>query len=100
MFELSHVEGFQWDESNSRKSSNKHGVTQNEAEQAFFNEPIVVISDNSHSLIETRFNALCHTDQDRFLHVTFILRDQGRLIRLISARDMNRKERMRYEQDA
>jgi uncharacterized DUF497 family protein len=99
MLDLSRIRGFQWDEGNGRKSVDKHGVRQSEAEQAFFNEPLLLFSDNPHSHSEPRFNALGHTDDDRFLHVTFTLRDQERLIRVISARDMNRKERTRYEQE-
>ena len=76
-------------------------LAQNEAEQAFFNEPILLISDNSAQPHRNPLQCTCAIPiTDRFLHVTFILRDQGRLIRLISARDMNRKERMRYEQEA
>jgi len=100
MLNLSHVQDFQCDEGNGRKSADKHGVTQSEAEQAFFNEPLLVMSDTSHSHDEPRYNTLGNTDDGRFLHVTFTLRDQGRLIRVISARDMNRKERTRYEQEA
>jgi uncharacterized DUF497 family protein len=100
MLNLSHIQGFQWDEGNGRKSADKHGVTQSEAEQAFFNEPLLMVADNTHSHNEPRYNALGHTDDGRFLHVTFTLRDQGHLIRVISARDMNRKERTCYEQEA
>ncbi|MEA2742875.1 MAG: uncharacterized protein QOG25_1246 [Acetobacteraceae bacterium] len=100
MLDLSHIQGFQWDEGNGRKSADKHRVSQSEAEEAFSNEPLLVISDTLHSQAEPRYNALGHTDDNRFLHVTFALRDQGCLIRVISARDMNRKERTRYEQEA
>jgi hypothetical protein len=100
MINLSGIQGFQSDEVNGRKSADKHNVSQSEAEQVFFNEPLLLIGDNLHSQTEARFNALGHTDDNRFLHITFALRDQGRLIRVISARDMNRKGRRRHEQDA
>ena len=99
MFDLSHIHGFQWDEGNGRKSADKHGVSQSETEQVFFNEPLLVLADRQHSETEHRYNALGHTDDHRRLHVTFTLREQGRLIRAISARDMNRKERTRYEHE-
>ncbi len=98
--DFARVEGFQWDAGNDRKSANKHGVSQGEAEQVFFNEPLLVVPDTRHSLAEPRFHALGRTDVARSLHVTFTLRDEGRLIRVISARDMRRKERMRYGQEA
>ena len=95
-----HAESFQWDAGNNRKSADKHDVSQNDAEQVFFNQPLLVLPDSRHSQEEIRLHALGRTDDNRFLHVTFTLRGGGRLIRVISARDMHRKERMRYEQDA
>lgn len=92
------VEGFEWDEGNARKSSDKHGVSQAEAEQIFFNEPLLVVTDEKHSAQEPRFHALGQSDENRLLHVTFTLRREGALIRVISARNMHRKERTRYEQ--
>lgn len=98
MIDLARIEGFNWDEGNSRKNVEKHAVSQGEAEQAFLNEPLLVLADTKHSVIEGRFHALGRTDQDRLLHVTFTLRQNGTLIRVISARDMSRKERVLYEQ--
>ena len=66
----------------------------------FFNEPLLVLSDDRHSFQEPRFHALGQTEDGRKLHVTFTLREQGRRIRVISARDMHRKERLRYGQDS
>jgi uncharacterized protein len=100
MLDLSQIEGFEWDEGNSRKSAEKHGVSQAEAEQVFFNEPLLIVEDVSHSSRETRLHALGHTDAGRPLHISFTLRGDGKLIRVISARTMHRKERLRYEQKA
>ena len=98
MIDLARVGGFDWDEGNSRKSAEKHDVSQAEAEQALLNEPLLIVRDEKHSDNEARFNALGHTDDGRRLHVTFTLRAEGTLIRVISARDMHRKERAVYEQ--
>jgi len=87
-------------EGNSRKSVEKHDVSQAEAEQVFFNEPLLVVEDVSHSSYEIRLHALGHTDVGRLLHISFTLRGNGKLIRVISARTMHRKERLRYEQEA
>jgi hypothetical protein len=100
VIKLSDMLGFQWDAGNESKSTDKHGVSRNEAEQVFFNEPILLATDDRHSDNEARYYALGHTDDDRLLHVTFTLRGRGRLIRVISARDMHRKERQRYDQEA
>jgi uncharacterized DUF497 family protein len=90
------VTGFDWDEGNARKSAEKHSVSQGEAEQIFFNEPLLLLPDRKHSDKEQRFHALGKTQDGRLLHVSFTLRDGGKLIRVISARDMHRKERMFY----
>ncbi|HEX2366162.1 MAG TPA: BrnT family toxin, partial [Bradyrhizobium sp.] len=64
----------------------------------FFNDPLIVVEDSKHSETELRFNALGKTAQNRLLHITFTLRQAGTLIRVISARDMHRKEKKAYEQ--
>ncbi|TAJ84724.1 BrnT family toxin [Reyranella sp.] len=99
MIDFDGIEGFNWDEGNARKSVEKHGVSQAEAEQIFFNDPLLVVADVGHSTHETRLHALGRTDADRLLHVTFTLCGDGRFIRVISARTMHRKERSRYEQE-
>jgi uncharacterized protein len=98
--DLSQIEGFEWDEGNSRKSIDKHAVSQAEAEQVFFNEPLLIVEDVRHSSYEIRLHALGQTDAGRLLHISFTLRGNGKLIRVISARTMHRKERLRYEQEA
>jgi uncharacterized DUF497 family protein len=97
MADLSKVIGFEWDEGNARKNE-QHGVSMAEAEQVFFNSPLLVLPDGSHSETELRFHALGKTNDRRQLHITFTLRDADQFIRVISARDMHRKERAIYEQ--
>jgi uncharacterized DUF497 family protein len=99
VIDLTHFEGFQWDSGNAHKSADKHRVSQAEAEQIFFNEPLLLLPDARHSQTESRFYALGCTDDGRRLHVTFTLRDQARLIRIISSRDIHRTERTQYGQD-
>lgn len=100
MIEFGRIVGFEWDDGNTRKSADKHGVSQAEAEQVFMNEPLLVLEDTAHSIGEDRFHALGQTDAGRRLHVTLTLRRSGTLIRVISARDMHRKERLRYDQES
>ena len=97
MIDWACVVGFDWDEGNSRKSVEKHGVSQSEAEEVFFNQPLLVLEDSKHSQREARFHALGETDSARTLHVTFTLRKNATLVRVISARDMHRKEKAIYE---
>lgn len=98
MIDLAKISSFDWDDGNARKND-KHGVSSAEAEQVFFNEPLLLVVDTKHSLSETRFHALGKTDEGRALHITFTLRHDGRKIRVISARDMHKKERTIYEQE-
>ncbi len=91
------ISGFDWDDGNARKND-KHGVSTAEAEQVFFNEPLLLLTDERHSQIESRFHALGKSDAGRTLHFTFTLRQNGETIRVISARDMHRKEKPIYEQ--
>ena len=97
MFDLNLISGFNWDQGNARKNE-KHGVTMSEAEQLFFNAPLLLLDDLVHSQKEPRFHALGQTDEGRSLHITFTVRQAGQLIRVISARDMHRKERSIYDQ--
>lgn len=96
MTDLDSLSGFDWDDGNARKNE-KHGVSMAEAEQVFFNQPLLLLEDGAHSQSEPRFHALGKTDTGRTLHITFTLRQSGALVRVISARDMHRKERTIYE---
>ncbi|TAN48773.1 MAG: BrnT family toxin [Methylococcaceae bacterium] len=98
MIELDTITGFDWDAGNARKND-KHAVALGEAEQVFFNQPLLLLDDSKHSQKEPRYHALGKSDKGRLLHITFTLRHDGRLIRVISARDMHKKERMIYEQE-
>ena len=98
MINWAELNGFEWNQGNARKSETKHDVTRSESEQMFFNQPILVLEDSKHSQAESRYHALGITDSGRKLHVTFTLRSAGTLIRVISARDMHKKERTVYEQ--
>lgn len=93
--ELTGCTGFQWDAGNTDKNWERHAVTQGEAEQVFFNRPVLVAPDVKHSQVERRHAALGQTTDGRLLTVVFTIRD--RLIRIISVRDMSRRERRVYE---
>jgi uncharacterized DUF497 family protein len=86
--------GFEWDDGNLLKNYEKHRVSAPECEQVFFNKPLITGSDKKHSQKEVRFYALGQTDAGRPLFVVFTVRES--LIRVISAREMNKKERKVY----
>jgi len=86
---------FQWDEGNRDKNWIKHGITQAECEQVFFNLPLLVFDDSRHSQNEERFYALGRTDAGKGLFIIFTYWDQS-LIRIISARRMTKAEKDYY----
>jgi len=92
---LTECVGFEWDENNSNKNWVTHQVRWTEAEEVFFNEPLIVAADVLHSSLEARFFALGQTDAGRRLFLAFTVRNQ--LIRVISARAMSRRERKVYQ---
>jgi uncharacterized protein len=97
---LSKCIGFDWDEGNLLKNWERHKVSASECEQVFFNRPLVTSPDSGHSIHEPRFYALGQSDFGRCLFIVFTIRKD--LVRIISARDMNRKERnvyIKYEKD-
>ena len=88
---------FEWDKGNIDKNLVKHHVANKEAEEVFESEPKFVIEDKKHLLVEKRFQLWGTTSKKRKLSIIFTLRDKK--IRIISARDMNRKERRAYEKE-
>ena len=96
MIDLSQLTGFDWDESNRDKNWEKHEVLASECEEVFFNLPLLLQSDDAHSQKEPRYYVLGQTIAGRRLFIAFTIR--GDKIRVISARDMSKKERKIYEQ--
>jgi uncharacterized protein len=92
---LSSCTGFDWDEANVLKNWEKHHVFAFECEQVFFNQPLITALDEKYSVAEARYYALGRTDAFRLLFVAFAIR--GKLIRVISARNMSRRERRIFE---
>ncbi|MDZ4209725.1 MAG: BrnT family toxin [Candidatus Curtissbacteria bacterium] len=86
---------FEWDEGNIDKNLKKHEVTNQEAEEIFENKPLRVAEDVRHSHQEKRFRALGGTNRGRLLFLSFTIRKDK--VRIISARDMNKKEVAVYE---
>ena len=99
MIDISRVTGFQWDNGNAGKNLYLHGVEDFEAEQVFLDQQLIILDDIDHGQDEVRFNVLGVTPQGRFLHVTFTMRNANTVIRVISARDMEPNEEIRYVQE-
>lgn len=89
--------GFQWDVGNSEKNWISHQITKSECEQIFFNQPLIFGNDDKHSEIEQRYFSLGQTDDGRPLFIVSTIRENQ--IRVISARDMSKKERGVYRNE-
>ena len=87
--------GFEWDAGNADKNWDLHQVTQTECEQPFFNRPAIITRAEKHSGDKLRYAALGRTNAERLLAIIFTVRKT--LVRVISARDMSRRERRIYE---
>lgn len=85
---------FEWDEGNSGKNQ-KHEVSDQEAEEPFFSERKFIFKDILHSGNEERFRLIGKTKKGRLLLVVFTYRKKK--VRIISARDTNKKEEILYE---
>ena len=92
--DLANCIGFAWDDGNNGKNWEKHKVSDTEAEEVFFNDPLVAGLDSAHSQNESRYLALGQTNSGRRLFIAFTIR--GKLIRIVSARDMSRQELREY----
>lgn len=95
-FDVSKIEGFEWDVHNSQKNQLKHRVSPEECQELFYNKPLLVSADKTHSTTEKRLQALGKTDGSRELFLVFTIRKNS--IRVISARDQSRKERIIYQE--
>lgn len=85
---------FVWDKGNKDKNAKKHGVTNEESEQAFTQGRKFFVRDEDHSTDEDRFILWGETMDNRLLSIIFTIRSGN--VRIISARDMNKKERRAY----
>jgi uncharacterized protein len=94
MRKFEHIEGFDWDEGNLNKNWEKHQVSPAECEEVFLNFPLLLAGDEKHSIEEMRYYVLGQTHRGRRLFIAFTIRVSK--IRVVSARDMSKKEREIY----
>ena len=97
VIDWSQIVGFEWDSGNALKNVDKHRISCEEAESVFAQAEILVLKDEGHSQAEERWHAFSRSNQDRLLSVTFTVREN--LLRVISARPMNKRERKHYALD-
>ena len=81
---------FEWDKHNEEKLWERHQVTAEEAEEAFFNRNLVLTGKKQASQ-EKRYYLYGATDPGRYLFIVFTLKDRE-VARVISARSMQKSE--------
>lgn len=89
------IEEFDWDHGNIDKNKIKHGVSREECEDVFFHEPLFTFISEKNATAEKRYFLLGETNSNRRLFIVFTIREDK--VRIISARDMSKNERLQYE---
>jgi uncharacterized DUF497 family protein len=92
---LAHYE-FEWDERKAQRNEQKHGASFAEAKSCFEDVFALESFDVDHSVAEDRFNMIGRSHRGRILVVAYTVPDD-RTIRIISAREATRRERVEYE---
>ena len=89
---------FEWNSGNRDKNKISHKVDWWECEEIFFNYPLFTTVVAKHSEEEDRYYAFGHTNGNRLLTLVFAIREKK--IRIVSARDMKKKERAMYHEES
>ncbi|MDL1975035.1 MAG: BrnT family toxin [Deltaproteobacteria bacterium] len=87
---------FEWNPNKAKKNIEKHGVSFDEAATVFFDPLSMTYDDPDHSYDENRYIIIGLSDLGRLLFVSHAETDN--IIKIISARQLTRKERKQYEQ--
>jgi len=90
------IDDFMWLPTIVEKLDSKHGVSPEEAEEVFFNKPRFLFVETGLQAGEDVYSASGRTNSGRYM-VVFFIRKESNTALIISARDMDRKERKRYE---
>ena len=86
---------FEWDNAKAKTNLRKHGVSFSEAATVLRGGLSITIHDPDHSDAEDRYITIGTSVSGRFLIVAHT--DRGDRTRIISARELTRKEREAYE---
>ena len=89
---------FEWDSRKNAANKRKHGVSFEEAQSVFYDENALLVADDEHSDEEDRFVLLGISSAARALVVCHCFRERDDVIRIISARKADRRERRDYTQ--
>ena len=88
---------FEWDLAKANSNKKKHGVSFEEAQSVFYDEFAVQFFDDENSELEDKFLMLGFSDEARLLIICHCERNQGNIIRIISARKATKIEGKYYQ---
>jgi uncharacterized DUF497 family protein len=88
---------FEWDPPKAAANLKKHQISFEEARSVFFDEFAVQFFDEAHSLDEERFLLLGMSSGAKLLIVCHCERNEGEVIRIISARKATKRESEFYQ---
>ena len=88
---------FEWNPQKATANLKKHKISFREAATVFGDMLSVTVFDPDHSLEKDRYITIGLSDTSRLLMISHV--DRGERIRIISARELTRDERKRYEED-
>lgn len=88
---------FEWDTQKAKANLRKHGVSFEEAQSVFYDEFALQFFDSDNADLEERFLMLGLSNESRILLVCHCERQQGEVIRIISARKATARERKFYK---
>ena|SRR3989338_3439514 len=89
---------FIWDKHKAVLNQKKHGVSFEEAKTVFYDDRAVEFFDPDHSEGEDRFIMLGMSFMSRILVVCHCVREEGAVIRIISARKATKHETRNYRE--
>ena len=87
---------FDWDAKKNLINIEKHGVSFKMAASSFFDPDALVFDDDNHSHDEDRFILIGVNKYDRLLTVCHCHRENGNIVRIMSARKANKTEQDLY----
>lgn len=87
---------FEWDARKSSANKKKHGISFEEARTVFFDENAKLINDPDHSEDEDRFVLLGVSSSLKVMLVCHCYREEGNVVRIISARKASTLESKQY----
>ena len=89
---------FEWDPNKADLNKQKHGVSFSEASSVFYDDYGRLIPDPDSGVNEERFILLGKSSEFKTLIVCHCYRQSGEVIRIISARKGDKRERKQYEE--